>query len=451
MIQGLIKEFSAKCDYVDARVHEAVNEVLVLENGETSNVFTNNKSIGVRVLFKGGWGMACSYNISKARDLFNKALRIARLTPSPEKSFQPPRSVTADKKYPCEINPFTIEPVEKTKLLKELESRLTADAKVKNVKSILINSRVNKRVLASGIDVNQEFTNNVLKTSVTAREGSVIQSTIDTYSKLGGYEVIKSLSINDLSDELLKRVNRLLSAKAPKPERSTIVCDPRMSGLFFHEAVGHACEADTIINQSSVFQGLKNKTVASKEVNLFDDPGVKERGFYWFDDEGVKATPTKLITKGKLTGFLHSLITAGKLGEKPTGNGRAADAESPPIPRMSNTVLEPGEWSVEELIKEAGNGYLVKGFNGGVVDPVTGQFSFGASECYRITNGVVAEPLRNASLAGNILETLKGIRVGSDAQNTRLASYCGKANQMIRVGKRSPSILIKEAIIGGTA
>lgn len=451
MIDSLVKEFSAKCDYVDARVHEASKEIVVLENGETNNIFTNNKSLGVRVLSKGGWGMAYSYNQENARELFNKALKIAKLTPNPISDFKPPKSVTADKKYHYKTDPFSVEPVNKIKLLRSFESRLKNNESVKNVKSLLVNSRVNKRVIAPGVDVKQEYTINDFKIAVTAREGAVIQSTIDIYSKLGGYEVINSLNVDEQSDELLERINRLLHAKAPKPERASVVCDPRMTGLFFHEAVGHACEADTIINQASVFQEMKNKMVASKEVNLVDDPTVKERGFYWYDDEGVKAAPTKLITNGELTGLLHSLKTANNLGEEPTGNGRAMNAESPPIPRMSNTILKPGDWGFEDLIKEAGNGYLVKGFTGGVVDPITGQFSFGATECYRIVNGEVTEPLRDVTLAGSILETLRGIKVGSDIKKTRLASNCGKAGQLVRVGEKCPSILIEEAVIGGSA
>jgi TldD protein len=148
---------------------------------------------------------------------------------------------------------------------------------------------------------------------------------------------------------------------------------------------------------------------------------------------------------------MHSLKTANEMNVKPTGNARIMNAEHSPLPRMSNTTLKSGKWSVDELIHEAREGYLVKGFKGGVVEPITGQFTFGASECFKIVNGEIGEPLRDVTLAGNILETLKAIKVGKDVTKTRLTGTCGKAAQHLRVGDYCPSILVKEVIVGGSA
>ncbi len=452
MIEQSIKKYENKCDYIDARVHELIKEDILLENGETSNIYSSNKTIGVRVLINGGWGLAYTYKTNNIDETINKAIRIAKLSATNKKEFnKQPAPISDDKKYYYNTDPFSINPTDKIKLLKEYESKLKKEQSIKNTKILIECSRVNKTIITPNAHIKQEFTNNILRVFVTAREGDLIQSTSHHYSQLGGYENITSLNKDEITKELTERINRLLHAKAPKAERATVVCDPLMTGLFFHEAVGHACEADAILNNASQFKGMKGQLIASEEVNLLDDPTIKERGFYWYDDEGVKARPTPLITNGVLTGFMHSLRTANEMGEEPTGNGRVMNANYNPIPRMSNTVLKAGEWSYDELIKKAGNGYLVKGFKGGVVDPITGQFSFGASECYRIVNGEVTEPLRDVTLAGNILQTLKGINVGNDPLRTKITGTCGKQGQSVRVGDYCPSILIKEAIIGGSA
>ncbi len=449
MIRSLVKEYETKCDFIDTRIYEIKKEVISIENNVTSNIYLDSKSFGVRVLVNGGWGMAYSNDFGNAREVFEKALKMAKLSAGEKKEFKGAPPVTDSREYAYITDPFLITPSEKLEMLKDYEKELKKEKLIRNSRLILECSRVRKSVIAPGVDVNQEFTNNLFRAFVTAREGNVIQSVSKHYSRLGGYEVLDDLSPNSVAEELIGRVKRLLHARAPKAERSAVVCDPMMTGLFFHEAVGHACEADSILNNASVFKGMLNKKVASDEVNLVDDPTIKERGFYWYDDEGIRASPTPLITNGILTGFMHSLRTANEMGELPTGNGRVMNADYPPIPRMSNTVLKPGKWKVDDLIKEVRNGYLVKGFSGGVVDPITGQFSFGASECFRIRNGEVGEPLRDVTLAGNILEALRGIKVADDATKTHLTGTCGKDGQGVRVGDYCPSILVREVIVGG--
>jgi len=74
MIRRLVEEYAGKCDYVDVRVHELSKETILLENGETSNIFLNNKSFGVRTLYKGGWGMCFSHDFDKAKEVFEKTI-----------------------------------------------------------------------------------------------------------------------------------------------------------------------------------------------------------------------------------------------------------------------------------------------------------------------------------------------------------------------------------------
>ena len=107
----------------------------------------------------------------------------------------------------------------------------------------------------------------------------------------------------------------------------------------------------------------------------------------------------------------------------------------------SNLVIEPGELSLEELIREAADGVLiteVAGLHSGV-NPVTGRYSVGASG-RTIRGGELAEPLREFTIAGDFLETLAAVRaVGSES---RWVPFGGSV--------RTAPMLVGEMAIGGS-
>src|SRR4030043_1025619 len=92
-------------------------------------------------------------------------------------------------------------------------------------------------------------------------------------------------------------------------------------------------------------------------LNIVDSAAVPGlRGSYKYDDEGVPATKTSLISEGKLVGRLHSRETAAKMKEEPTGNARAVSYRYPPIVRMTNTYIEPGAATFGDLIGDIKEG-----------------------------------------------------------------------------------------------
>ncbi len=448
----LLKKYEPRFDYADIRTEEGVSEVINLENKNISLINNKDFSYGIRVLINGAWGLSYSNELKNAEKVFKKALRTAKISSKHLKEkvmIVKPEPVKARFRIKIKEDPFTVDIKEKINYLKDYRKALSSEERIKNARAIMTSGRVKKKFINIESNITQEFNINILRFSATASEGGLIEQTSKGYCRLGGYEVIRDYDHLGTADEIKKSVIQLLHARGPKPGRMPVVCDPEMTGLFFHEAVGHACEADLVINKSSIFSNLLNKQIASNEVNLTDDPTINARGFYWFDDEGIKASETELITNGILKGCLHSIDTAGALRMKPTGNGRVESPAFRPIPRMSNTVLKPGKWSFNDLLKEAWNGIYVKGFSGGIVEPNSGQFSFGARECYLIENGELTKPLKGVTLAGSILEILKGISVGNDLTNPFTTGTCGKGGQGVRVGDMTPHILLKEAIVGG--
>ena len=115
---------------------------------------------------------------------------------------------------------------------------------------------------------------------------------------------------------------------------------------------------------------------------------------------------------------------------------------------MSNTFIENGDSSYDEIIAECKEGVLLKGSRGGQVDPGRGVFQFNAEYGYVIWNGELAGMIRDVSLSGDILLTMHNIVLCGD--DLRLnQGYCGKGGQSVPVTDGSPHILLKDAVVGG--
>ena len=140
--------------------------------------------------------------------------------------------------------------------------------------------------------------------------------------------------------------------------------------------------------------------------------------------------------------------TAGALNMEPNGSARAESYGSRPLVRMSNTMLVGGDASFEELLEDVKHGIYAKGTRGGQVDTAKGSFLFNAQEAFLIENGKITHPLRDVSISGMTLDTLKAISIVGRDEKFGSPGYCGKG-QMVPVGDGGPHILIDEAVVGG--
>ena len=252
-------------------------------------------------------------------------------------------------------------------------------------------------------------------------------------------------------ERLSRQAVELLSAPKARGGEYTVVLDPVLAGVFVHEAFGHLSESDFIYENDRLRELMAlGKQFGSRELNIVDTatlPGL--RGSYKYDDEGVPAARTYLIREGKLVGRLHSRETAAKLKEKPTGNARAINHRYPPIVRMSNTFIEPGAVSFEDMIGDIKEGIYAKNWYGGTTSME--MFTFSAGEAYMIRNGKIAEALRPVVLTGNVFDTLKNIdAIGNDLDMNQ-GGGCGKGGQMpLPVANGSPHIRISRCLVGGS-
>lgn len=232
-----------------------------------------------------------------------------------------------------------------------------------------------------------------------------------------------------------------------------VVLAPGWSGILLHEAVGHGLEGDFNRRQISAFSGLMGEMVASSAVTVIDDGAMPERrGSISIDDEGTASQANILIENGKLVGYLQDRMNARLMGSQPTGSGRRESFAHAPMPRMTNTFMQPGPYEPGEIISSVKNGLYAVGFNGGQVDITSGKFVFCLSEGYLIENGRLGAPVKDVTLIGNGPDILKRVSmVGSDAKLDDGVGTCGKNGQWVPVGVGLPTTLVDAITVGGTA
>ena len=250
-------------------------------------------------------------------------------------------------------------------------------------------------------------------------------------------------------DEALRQALILIEAEAAPAGEMPVVLGPGWPGILLHEAIGHGLEGDFNRKETSVFSGLMGARVGAPGVTVIDDGTIAaRRGSLSIDDEGTPTKRSDLIRDGVLVGRLHSRETAAKMGEKPSGNARAISFNHPPIVRMTNTVIEPGDASFEDLFEGVDDGVYVRNWYGGMTEME--MFTFSSGEAYRIRNGRIEEMVRPVKLSGNVFKTLHQIDgIGRDLGMNQ-GGGCGKAGQSpLPVSNGSPHIRIQNCLVSG--
>lgn len=416
---------------------------------ETNNRLIKEFSTGertmhaVRLLYKGAWGTAYSHGPEYAK-LITKAIKNAKTIKHKTriKSLKPARRFI-DAEYADD--PRDVEIGNKKAML------LSLDRKTEKIKTLNLNYAdkfaENQFENSEGSSITQRNATIGLFSTAYAKQGSRTERYTSILRKRAGYELMAEAP--KTVQESMQKAEQMLKAKHPKGGTSPTIIDQYIAGVFAHEAVGHACEADIILNESSILAGKTGKRIGNENVTIFDDGDINEWGYTPVDSEGAKATHTVLINKGVLQDLMHNRETAAKFRTAPTGNGRSQDPSMKVIPRMTNTVITEGDSSFDEMLAEMKNGYYLKGSAGGQVNTASGDFLFNAQEGYLIEKGKIKHMIKDVSLLGSILDTLHNIRLL--AQDTKYdTGYCGKAGQAVPVSSGSPHILLGKAKIGGT-
>ncbi|HPJ07820.1 MAG TPA: TldD/PmbA family protein [Deltaproteobacteria bacterium] len=264
-----------------------------------------------------------------------------------------------------------------------------------------------------------------------------------------GYELLTEIPPEEVARRAISRALTTLRARRAPAGTMPVVLSSEAGGTMIHEAIGHGLEADLAGEGLSVYSGKLGQQVASPAITVIDDGSIRGlRGSMGCDDEGSPTQRSVLVDKGVLAGFMTDLLSARKYGLPLTGNARRESYRHRPVPRMTNTMIQPGPLDPDEVVKKAARGIFVKKMGGGQVNTVTGDFVFNISEGYLIENGSVGEPVRGATLIGNGPKVLSSIELVGNDLGFGIGT-CGKDGQGVPVADAQPTLLIPEITVGG--
>jgi len=235
-----------------------------------------------------------------------------------------------------------------------------------------------------------------------------------------------------------QRAVEKLGAKPLATQKVPVVLDPWIA-MELLRAIGPLFSADNVLKGRSLFANKIGQRVADEKVTIVDDPR-RPRGLRSapFDGEGVATTTQTLIERGVLRGYLSSIKTAKKLKSDPTGKARRGGYGSPARIGPSNLFVAAGADDANTIVVGLDRALAVTSLlNLHTVDPVSGEFSLGATGNY-LERGNRVHPAQGITIAGNLTNLLSSIiGVGTDL-------VFGPS------GFGSPTLVISELSVGGS-
>ena len=452
LLSDLINRYHHRVDWLTIRLEQAEGSSIFLRGNQVETL-SEGTSLGgqVRAFYNGGWGFATFNDFSQLSARVEDAIASARLVGDQQSLLAPVEPVEITCSLPLTgTNPRLIPLADKKLLCDHYQQILNNYHPQITTTSVRYYDSQQTVILATseGSMIQQSWTDTEMRFSATAKDGEQLQIGRETTGSRQGYQDL--LNLDEQVESAAKRAVKSLTLPAVKGGTYTVVIDPILTGLFVHEAFGHLSEADMTYENPDLLAAMTiGRKFGGEDLQIFDGASPQgHRGSYYYDDEGIPATTTQLIKDGILVGRLHSRETAGKLGEKPTGNSRCLNYHYPPIVRMTNTWIGRGKTPVVDLFKNIDEGVYACNWLGGMTNGE--MFTFSAGEAWMIREGRIAEPVKNVTLSGNVFKTLADIEAIGDDFAWDESGGCGKGGQNgLAVGCGGPSLKIKNVVVGG--
>ncbi len=407
--------------YADIRIVRRQNEEIEVKNGKVEALIHDEDfGFGIRVLFQGTWGFACSSKVTQKEmeAILGKALKIAKASSKAKgKEILFPSTVPVTDRYrtPTSIDPFDVAPETKINLLLKADEILRGNKQVKISESFMGSYKTEKTFASTeGSYIEQEIVECGAGIAATAIEGDEVQVRSYPNSFRGnfateGYEWIERLALPDRAGKMAEEASQLLKAKPCPSKTTTLILDSSQLALQIHESIGHPIELDRILGTEASYAGtsfLKPEMVghfkyASEGVNIVADatyPGGL--GTFGYDDEGIRAQRVPIISQGILVNLLTSRETAPYLGRESNGTMRGDGWNRIPLIRMTNINLEPGEWTLDQMIADTEEGLFLTTNRSWSIDDKRINFQFGTEIGWEIKNGKLGEMVKNPTYTG---------------------------------------------------
>jgi len=410
-----------KVDYADIRIVRRQNEEIGVKNGRVEALIHDSDfGFGIRVLFRGAWGFASSSKVTKTEmeTVFRKALKIAKASSKAKGKdlfFSSVIPVVDRYQTPISVNPFNVSTEAKLELLLKADEIIRRNKKVRISESFM-GSYKTEKTFASTQDsyIEQEIVECGAGISATAIEGGEVQVRSHPNSFRGnfatkGFEWIEQLTLPDHAQRVAEEAEQLLSAKTCPSKVSTLILDSSQLALQIHESIGHPIELDRVLGTEASYAGTSflnpgmvgHFKYGSEIVNVVADATFSGGlGTFGYDDEGVKAQRVPILSDGILVNLLTSRETAHHLGKESNGTMRADGWNRIPLIRMTNINLEPGEWTLEQMISDTDEGLFLTTNRSWSIDDKRINFQFGTEIGWEIKKGKLGEMVKNPTYTG---------------------------------------------------
>jgi len=417
---------SAGASYADARYLTEEWEAIDVQDDRVQGVDRGSTSgIGIRVVADGAWGFAGTARLDAAEIERAAALAVeiarssgavkaapVRLADEPARTVSWETDVAED--------PFAVSLEEKIALLLGSAERLRSVQGLGIAEaSIDLWRRTSLLATSDGARISQRITQSGAGIRGLAIGEREVQQRSYPNSFRGhfacrGYEHIRALDLLGNAQRIGEEAVALLKAPELPSAETTLILDGPQLALQVHESIGHPIELDRVLGMEAAYAGTSflappdrgNLRYGSPHIHITADatlPGAL--GSFGFDDEGVEAQRSDIITEGVFRQFLSSRETAPEIGEaRSNGTMRASGWDVIPLIRMTNINLEPGNSSLEQMISETDDGVLMSTNQSWSIDDKRVNFQFGCEIAWEIRKGKRRRMFRNANYAGKTVE-----------------------------------------------
>jgi TldD protein len=431
--------------YADARIESTSNNGFLLKNGVPQiSGFDISNGLGLRIIVKNTLGFVSINELERAKiaDLIELGIRTtekaARIGDVIKLAEEDSHSEKYEVKQKTDLQ--DVSPTEKLAVLLDAEKELQKSGVEVPGRYFSLSDSVTHKYFVNSYGTKVEST--IPRTNfyyyLTVKTGFKSAQRYWQYGHAGGFETVTGKNFPLMMLEEVKTTNKMMRhGKKIRAGKTDVVVGPQVTGIMVHESVGHPHEADRIFGREAAQAGESYLTedkfgsrIGSKIVTVCDDPTIEGSfGYYRYDDEGVKARKKYLMKEGLSAELLHNRETAAALNIKSNGSARATSFDREAIVRMSNTYLQEGDYSEEELIAGVKNGVMIKNFTEWNIDDRRINQKYVGSEAYVIENGKLTEPAALPTIEITTQDLWSA--VDAVAKNTEFhAGTCGKAEPM---------------------
>lgn len=449
--QVLNVTLSTGADFAEIFLEDKVKNALQAEGGIISSSSNSHiKGAGIRIIQGKERVYGYTNNLSE-ESLMNLAQNLASSFAGTPTTFDKEFEVIKGDRNKIKVHPKDVAMSQKAAYITEAhEAAINYDECITQTRIALLDEAQDVTIVNTDgryVEDNRVRTR-IFITSIAEKDGQM-QTGSEGPGGQVGYELFDEINLKETAELTATIAKTMVEAEECPSKEMPVIIDNGFGGVIFHEACGHPLEATLVAKGLSVFCGKVGTPIASELVTAIDDGTIDNAwGSGNFDDEGKPTQRNVLIKDGILQNYLVDDYNARSMEQDSNGACRRQSYKFMPTSRMSNTFIDNGESTFDQIIENTEYGLYAKKLGGGSVNPTTGDFNFAVMEGYIVENGKIVKPVRGATLVGNGAEVLHKIdMVGNNL--LRAQGMCGSVSGAIAADVGQPTLRVSSMTVGG--